>query len=171
MVKPGLADLYRQILLFPDRYRAWIRPAIQLALSWRHDWKPDLIYSSGPPQSGQVVASRLASRLGVPWIAEMRDLWIGNPYVDSHPLVRPFQDRLARSTLARASGFVVVTREAQERLRAMTAKPVLLSYNGYDPADFQGMEDVAPLDPDHLTIIHAGTIYPGRRDPSALFQA
>ena len=34
------------------------------------------------------------------------------------------------------------------------------------------MEDVpAPLDPERLTIIHAGLIYAERRDPKALFEA
>lgn len=101
----------------------------------------------------------------------MRDLWIGDPYFDHHPLVTPFLYRFARRILAQASGFVVVTEGARQRLGTMTTRPVVLSYNGYDPADFAGMENVAALDPAHLTIIHAGTIYAGRRDPSALFQA
>ena len=169
--KPDLKDLYRQILTFPDRYRAWSRAAIALARSWEGSWKPDLIYSSGPPHSGQVVAARLATRWTVPWICEMRDLWIGDPYSDRHPLVTPFLHRFARRILAKASGFVVVTEGSRQRLRTMTSRPVVLSYNGYDPADFAGMDNVAPLDAAHLTIIHAGTIYPGRRDPSALFRA
>ncbi len=70
-----------------------------------------------------------------------------------------------------AKGFVVVTNEARERLTHMTDKPVLLSYNGYDPKDFEGLDEAAPLDPERLTIVHAGTIYPGRRDPTALFKA
>ncbi len=167
----GLTDLYRQIVQFPDRHRVWIGAAIKLALSWRNEWKPDLIYSSGPPHSGQVIASKLSSRLGVPWIAEMRDLWIDDPYLDRHPWLKPFHDWFARTISARASGFVVVTEEARAGLRKVTQKPIVLSYNGYDPSDFEGMDVVAPLDPQRLTIIHAGTIYLGRRDPTPLFLA
>jgi hypothetical protein len=171
IAKLGLTDLYRQAVLFPDKYRPWIKPAIQLASSWQGRWLPDIIYSSGPPHSGQVVASRLALRFGVPWIAELRDLWIGDPYFDRHPLIKPFHDRFAETTLSRAHGFVVVTNEARERLGKITGKPILLSYNGYDPKDYEGLEDVAPIDPARLTIVHAGTIYPGRRDPTPLFKA
>ena len=171
IAKLGLVDFYRQALLFPDRYRSWIKPAIRLGLSWQGHWKPDLIYSSGPPHSGQVVAARLASRFRVPWIAELRDLWIGDPYFDRHRLLKPFHDRFAQTTLSRARAFVVVTNEARERLGRITAKPVLLSYNGYDPKDFEGLESVQPLDRERLTIVHAGTIYPGRRDPTPLFKA
>jgi hypothetical protein len=167
----GLVDLYRQAVLFPDRYRSWIRPATRLGLSWRGHWKPDFIYSSGPPHSGQVVAARLAAGFQVPWIAELRDLWIGDPYFDRHMLIKPFHDRFAQTTLSRASAFVVVTNEACERLERITEKPILLSYNGYDPKDFEGLENVEPIDRQRLTIVHAGTIYPGRRDPTPLFKA
>jgi Glycosyl transferase 4-like domain len=171
MPRLGVADLYRQMVRFPDRYRSWIAPAVRLGLSWQNDWKADVIYSSGPPHSGQVVASRLASHFGIPWIAEQRDLWIGNPYIDQHWMIKPIHDYFARRTLLKAQGFVVVTQQAREKLQRMTDKPVLLSYNGYDPADFEGLEDVGPLDPERLTIVHAGSIYPGRRDPTPLFQA
>ena len=171
IAKLGLTDLYRQAVLFPDKYRSWIKPAIRLGLSWQGLWKPDLIYSSGPPHSGQVVAARLAARFGVPWIAELRDLWIGDPYFDRHKIIKPFHDRFAHSTLSRARAFVVVTNEARERLGRMTDRPIMLSYNGYDPMDFEGMENVEPIDRERLTIVHAGTIYPGRRDPTPLFKA
>jgi len=167
----GLTDLYRQVMQFPDRHRVWIGAAVKLALSWRNEWKPDIVYSSGPPHSGQVIAARLSARLGVPWIAEMRDLWIDDPYLDRHPVLKPFHDWYARMISARASGFVVVTEEARAGLAKFTRKPIVLSYNGYDPSDFAGLETVAPLDPQRLTIIHAGTIYLGRRDPTPLFQA
>lgn len=166
-----LAEIYRQILLFPDRYGTWRGPAVRLGLAWAREWPPDLVFSSGPPQSGHMVAARLAARLKRPWIAELRDLWAGNPYEDRHALIRPFLERLARGTLARASACITVTRDAQARMRRLTRAPVLLAYNGYDPADFAGLEEVLPFDPARLTILHAGVIYPGRRDPAPLFEA
>jgi hypothetical protein len=169
--KMGLHDIYRQFLQFPDRYKTWITPATELALSWQQEWKPDLIYSSGPPHSGQVVAARLASHFHIPWIAEFRDLWVGDPYFDRHPWVEPFQKRLARKTLSKATACVVVTKAAGDHLRAITALPVVVSYNGYDPGDFSGLNEVSALDRERLTILHAGVIYAGRRDPSALFKA
>jgi hypothetical protein len=166
----GLLDIYRQLLQFPDRYKAWIRPAIDLALSWQTQWKPNIIYSSGPPHSGQIVAARLAQYFHVPWIAEFRDLWVGDPYFDRHPLIAPLHQRVARKVLAKADACVVVTKASGQHLRAITRLPVVVSYNGYDPEDFSGLDDVAPLDRERLTIVHAGVIYAGRRDPSALFK-
>src|SRR5205085_3361445 len=71
--RPGVAEFYRQALFLPDRFRSWIRPAVRLGRSWRF-WQPHLIYSSGPPNSGHIVASLLAKRLMIPWVAEFRDL-------------------------------------------------------------------------------------------------
>jgi hypothetical protein len=64
-----------------------------------------------------------------------------------------------------------VTKGAGEHLRAITKLPVIVSYNGFDPEDFAGLDNVEPYDPRHLTIVHAGVIYPGRRDPTPLFKA
>jgi glycosyltransferase involved in cell wall biosynthesis len=163
--------IYRQAFAFPDRYRTWIRPAQRLALSWAQDWQPDIVFCSSPPHSGQVVGARLARAFDVPHVAELRDLWAGNPYDERHPLVEPFYDSLARRTLRGAAAHIVVSALSAAHLHALTGAAPVVSYNGYDPADFAGLDDISPYDPERLTIVHAGVIYPGRRDPSALFAA
>ena len=160
----GLLQFYRQLMQFPDRCCTWIGPAVDLALSWRGEWMPDLIYSSGPPQSGHVAAARLSASLGVPWIAELRDLWVGDPYIDRHPIIHALHERMARKTLAKAAAYVVVTKSAADYMKANARAPVVISYNGFDPQDFAGLETAEP-------IVHAGVIYPGRRDPTPLFKA
>jgi hypothetical protein len=166
-----LKAFYYDMLFFPDRYKSWIRPAVRSGLALRSTWAPHLIYSSGPPHSGHIVAARLASRLGVPWIAELRDLWADNPYDDHLAIARRMQDSLARKTLAQAAACAVVTAMAKTQMDAIVRGPVIVAYNGYDPEDFAGLENVEPFDLQRLTILHAGTIYAGRRDPTPLFQA
>ncbi|MBX9860712.1 MAG: hypothetical protein K2Y20_14165 [Sphingomonas sp.] len=167
----GLRNLYRQIVHFPDRYRDWIGPAVAAGVAMAKDWRPDFIYSTAPPHSGHIVAQRIAARLGRPWLAELRDLWADNPYNDVHPWFEPVQRLLAWGTLAHAAGHIALTRGAGERISKALKRPVTLSYNGFGADDFVGLDSPAPLDPDRLTIIHAGIIYAGRRDPTALFAA
>ena len=162
---------YRQVVMFPDRYRSWINPAVKAGLALAESWKPDLIYSSCPPHSGHIVAQRLAKQLGVPWIAELRDLWANNPYNDTHPIIQPIQKLVANSVLRQATACVALTNSAAREVEETIHRPTIVSYNGYGADDFAGLEDVAPEDPEHLTIIHAGIIYAGRRDPTTLFQA
>jgi hypothetical protein len=167
----SLRIAYRQFAAFPDRYASWINPATRLALSWLPGWRPNIIYSCGPPHSGHIAASRMAAQLEVPWIAELTDLWVGEPYEPRHPLVRPFYNMVGQRVLSRADACVAVTRSATESLRALTRRPVTLSYNGYSPEDFDGLDTVGPYDAERLTILHAGSIYVGRRDPAPLFNA
>ena len=172
--KPYLASLqtlYRQVAHFPDRYRAWIKPAVDEAVAMAGDWQPDLIYSTAPPHSGHVVACRIARRLRRPWVAELRDLWAGNPYNDGHPLFDPIQRRHAWSTLARASGHVALTRGSARRVSRALGRPVTLSYNGFGADDFTALDNVTAHDPHRLTIVHAGIIYAGQREPTMLLAA
>ncbi|MCP1336258.1 glycosyltransferase family protein [Futiania mangrovi] len=165
--------LYRQAIALPDRYRSWVRVAEKRGRALARTWHPDVILSSGPPQSAHIAAARLSKALARPWVAELRDLWANNPYVDVHPLLRGVFEAKARATLSHASAMVALTKTAQAELQATYDVPVLLAMNGYDPADFEGLQTITrPVgDAGRLTIIHAGVIYPGRRDPRALFEA
>lgn len=167
----SIQTLYRQMVHFPDRYRNWIKPAVTQAIAMAQDWPCELIYSTGPPHSGHVIASRLARQLALPWLAEQRDLWADNPYNEGHPLLDPIQRRYIWGTLARAAGHVTLTRGASELASHALNRPVTLSYNGFGADDFSGLENVPVLDADRLTIIHAGIIYPGQREPTMLLAA
>ncbi len=167
----SMQSLYRQLVQFPDRYRNWIRPAVATGVAIAQEWQPDLVYSTAPPHSGHIVAQQIGARLGRPWLAELRDLWADNPYNDVHPWFEPVQRLLAWGALAHAAGHIALTRGAGERISQALKRPVTLSYNGFSAEDFVGLDSPAPLDPDRLTIIHAGIIYAGRRDPTALFAA
>lgn len=167
----SLRQIYQQLFMFPDRYRSWVNPAVKAGLELATTWKPDLIYSSCPPHSGHIVAQKLAAHLDIPWVAELRDLWANNPYNDVHPMIDPFQRMVANGVLRRATACVTLTQTAGEEVRTTLKRPTIVSYNGFGATEFEGLQSIAPADPNRLTIIHAGIIYPGRRDPTTLFQA
>lgn len=166
-----LADLYWDLMFIPDKHLFWVETALRAGLEWTQGWQPDLIYSSGPPHSGHLVAARLAGVLKAPWVAELRDEWAGNPYGLESWLRARLERRLERQTLSQAQALVALTATTRKTLETAYGKPTVLSMNGYDPADFEGLENVPALDPHRLTIMHAGSIYIGKRDPSALFAA
>lgn len=166
-----LADLYWDLMFIPDKHLFWVETASRAGLDWTKDWQPDLIYSSGPPHSGHLVAARLSKALKAPWVAELRDEWAGNPYGLESWLRAFLERRLERNVLGQAQGLVALTVTTRQTLENAYGKPTTLSMNGFDPADFVGLEDVPPLDPHKLTIMHAGSIYVGKRDPSSLFAA
>jgi len=168
---PYLRRLYQYGVQFPDRYRSWTGPGAEAGVALARGWRPDLLYSSGPPHSAHILAARIARRTGLPWVAELRDVWANNPYVPNPAPVELAQRLLSRGVLRQASACVTLTASASAEVQALTGRPTLVSFNGFEREDFAGLEQVPPLDPARLTIVHAGVIYAGRRDPVALFQA
>ncbi|HUN50332.1 MAG TPA: glycosyltransferase, partial [Candidatus Sulfotelmatobacter sp.] len=170
----GLGDFYVNLLNLPDKTIGWFPWAYGAGLRLCRDWRPDLIFASGPPMTALLVARRLSDRLGLPWVAELRDRWADDPYADTaYPPWRLRLDHwLERRVLATATALVTVTEPWAEFYRAKYGKPVATIYNGYDPRDFDfdPALPTAPLSP-HLVIGYTGGIYPGRRDPAPLFQA
>ena len=49
--------------------------------------------------------------------------------------------------------------------------PALVVLNGFDPEDYVGRESNGAVGSPFLEIVYTGGIYPGRRDPTPLFQA
>lgn len=133
------------------------------------DFKPDIIIASYSPPGVFRVARKLSERLGVPWIADFRDLWL-------HDLDNGFSSRLKlafqRRHLRSAAGITVVTDGTIKSMREQLApieKPIRAIYNGADP-----VESVSPDDKDRealdaferiktdysIVLTYPGTLYP-----------
>lgn len=170
---PGpLRRILWDLQAMPDRYNPhWVDRAAARGIEIVREKSPALIYSSGPPNSAHMVAARIKAATGLPWISEQRDLWIDNPYTSHHWLTEISNNRLARRILPDADAFVGVTKGAVAELKRHFDAPVLLAYNGLDPDDFAATDTPEPYDAARLTMIHAGVIYAGRRDPAPLFAA
>lgn len=152
----------------PDKQRGWLVPAVDLGRALMRSWQPDVIVASAPPYSGLIAAARLSAEAGVPWVAELRDPWSANVYND-RPAWRDVLDRvMERRTLRSAAALVAVSPVVARDLRAHR-QPVATVLNGFAPEDLQPATPTARRD--ELTIVYTGTIYPGHRDPSALFAA
>lgn len=167
----GLRRLVWQLSYLPDPHVTWVGPAVAAGVQMSRDWKPDVLFSTGPPHSSHIAAAQLSHRLGVPFVAELRDLWADNIYDNASGIANLADRWLERRALGRAAALVAVTEGSAAILSKRYGKPVVCAANGYDPADFDGLNDVAPLDPDRLTIIHAGSTYKGGRSPAPLFAA
>lgn len=165
-----LGGLYRSVVNLPDGQVGWYPFAVRAGTRLLRGWRPDLIFASAMPFTSLLVARRLSRRFGVPWVAEMRDLW---DYGDPAPGTawrRPLEARLERRTLGSARALVTVSEPLAETLRGRYGKPVQVVLNGYDEEDRPAQ--VAPRDPRApLEIVYTGMVYEGKRDPSPLFAA
>jgi glycosyltransferase involved in cell wall biosynthesis len=166
-------DLVDAALSIPDQESGWVAPATLRGLRHILSSRPDVIYSSAPPWSGQAVALILARLSGLPWVADFRDPWSRAPWRDWR---RPFRQRAAafleRRVVARADALLFVTNanlaEFADFYGAEAARRFHMVPNGCDPAEFEGVEAVASRDP--FVLLHAGSIY-GGRDPRPILHA
>lgn len=167
-----LSDLYMHATNFPDKRIGWLPGAYRGCLRLCRDWRPDLIFASGPPFTAHVVAWLVSRQIGNPWIAELRDRWADDPY-DELPAWRIRADQwLERRILKTARGLVTVSEPWAEFYRQKYGKPVAMILNGYNPEDFDFplSEDLTtPSLP--LVIGYTGGIYTGKRDPTPLYRA
>ncbi len=61
-----------------DGLIGWYPYASREAVRLCYDGRPDLIYASAHPITSLRVAAAASRRTGVPWVAELRDLWADN---------------------------------------------------------------------------------------------
>jgi glycosyltransferase involved in cell wall biosynthesis len=161
---------YFGLIHIPDMRADWARTAIPAGRRLISEWKPEIIFASAPPNTGLMVASRLARTHKLPWVADFRDLWVDNPYY-SEPGWRKRIDAILEPRILRsAAGLVTVSPIWAEQLGRRHEKDVTVVYNGYAEEDFPPLvlrADAGEI----LTIRYMGSIYRGFRDPSALFSA
>jgi glycosyltransferase involved in cell wall biosynthesis len=166
----ALTRHYHALLLMPDYRAGWIRPATLAGYALVRDWRPDIVFASAPPNSALIVAARIARVCGAPWIAELRDLWVDNPYYEE-PAWRWWIDLLfERIVLKSAAGLVTVSPDWARTLRRRHRQPVACVLNGYVAADLP-QAAAGPPPGDVVEIAYTGAIYRGFRDPSPLFEA
>ena len=158
----------KSILAYPDEQRGWMKPATEAATELVRDRGPDAVLSSSPGVSSHVVAARVVKESGLPWVADLRDLWSENPY-SNHLRIRKAMDRrLEARTLQHAAWLTTISPELAESLRRTHLQPVSVITNGFDPDQLRP-DDVGARHP--FTIAHTGGLYQGKRDPGPLLVA
>jgi len=161
------------LLRIPDQHVGWIAPAAAKGIAAGLRQRPDVLYSTAPPWTGQLVARAIASALGCPWVADFRDPWARAPWRENWvPAARRAAAIFERSVVRRAAAIVFTTRTNMDEYAghygAETAAKFHLVRNGCDRDEFDGL---VPLAGDgRFTMLHAGSLYGGRK-PTALFAA
>ncbi|MBD3376253.1 glycosyltransferase [candidate division KSB1 bacterium] len=125
-------------IILPDTKILWWFHAIAGAKHLYHKAPYDAIVTSSPPHSVHLIGRHLATRLGIPWIADFRDQWAGG--VVSHEptfLHRKLYLYWQRQTCRHSDARIAVTPEIGRNLEQETGvAPVTIIRNGYDPNDF-----------------------------------
>lgn len=164
--------VYRNATNIPDMFRGWIGPAFDLASREVERRKPDLIYTSILPASAAIVASRLSKKYNIPWVCEFRDLWVGNHYYSFSSWRKVLDGYIQKRAIASSSALVTVSEPLASDLKtAFPNKRCVVILNGADTDYLDQIPLETASQTDKLLIVYTGTLYKGKRDPRALFQA
>jgi glycosyltransferase involved in cell wall biosynthesis len=118
--------------------------------------RPHVVLATTPPPSALFAATAVIGE--TPLIADLRDLWAGNPYYDRGSRVLA---RLQRRALARTAAVVTVTdgcRDTLLELHPELAERVHVLPNGFDPELVERRSAPAPHEAP-ATLIFAGALY------------
>jgi glycosyltransferase involved in cell wall biosynthesis len=165
------------VLALPDRWATWWIGGVAAGLRAVRRHRPHVLWSTYPIATAHLIGLTLQRLTGLPWVADFRDPLTENGY-PADRLTRRAYAAIERGTLARASAVVFTTESCRAlyvgRYPRFPADRALVIPNGYDEADFADLRpaaDTRPAPGRPLRIVHAGTLYPEERDPTALFAA
>jgi hypothetical protein len=159
----------RDTLLFPDTLAPWIPSALRTGSRLLKEEQFDAIFSTAHPVSVHVVGGMLAKRSGLPWIADYRDPWAGNAYVERGAIRTRLEHWLERTLLRRAATITTISKPIAEQIGAFHKRDdVRVIPNAYDPAEWETIPDLAPA---RFNLCYTGSMYDGRRSPDLLFGA
>lgn len=157
------------LIAYPDAQRNWFRPALEAAREVMKEEEHDLILSSSPPQTAHLVARRIKKEHGIPWVADLRDLWTQNHYYLYGQLRKRIERRLELKILRTADALVTVSPYLAQKLGDLHRRTIVHSIpNGFNPDELSSES----VNVDKIfSLVFTGTMYDGVRGPQMLFEA
>lgn len=156
--------------LYPDAQKYWYEPALAAVEDLLENENIDAVISSFPPVTPHLIAKSIHENYGIPWIADLRDLWTQyGYYVYKLFLPRLYMERrLEKNTLSQADYLTIVSEPLAEKLRKIHKNSsIRIIPNGFDPEIVNQGHSLTKK----FSITHAGGLWNGRRDPRILFEA
>jgi glycosyltransferase involved in cell wall biosynthesis len=177
----GAAGLRRELvraralgrrLLVPDENVTWNLTANRAAIRLIKREGIDVVVTTSPPVSVQLIGAIAECATGVRWVADLRDSLVAHPHRRAERrLVRAKEwtaEHVARLVARRADGIVAVSDAIAEEMRALgPGAPVTTIPNGSDFDDFDGIDYRRG---ERFRITHTGSFF-GKRDPRPFLTA
>ncbi|MGH7767346.1 MAG: glycosyltransferase [Candidatus Binatia bacterium] len=166
---------------FPDPQCFWLRPAVRWLSRIPTNEYPDVVFATGGPWTSLLVGQALARRFRVPFVADFRDPWTCNPYLEVRsPFLFHKAAQLERSVYQAAARVIANTAELCSKLRSDHSdlgKKFITITNGFDTDTCNlAADECNPRQGVHaasnlvIELCHFGSVY-GNRNPASLLQA
>ena len=174
-LRRGLANLASDWVYVPDNKVFGVGPAIKLGRKLIEQFQPDVMWSSSPALSAQMVARELKKEFRLPWLAEFRDLLYPDPGVLTRDLSwwkKNRSNKIEKSIVQSADRFALVSDGLRDLMIERHPIPGLeqrchVIPPGFEPVARQWIPnpDSTPSPdgkPRPLIILHTGILYAHR---------
>ena len=158
-----------------DAFLAWMPIAVKKAREIIAFNDIDVIFTTSPPHSQQLIGLRLKKKTGLPWVADFRDPWTSDlRFMKYKKGWRGLIDKWAEKRILKHADIVVATTPmATEMFRGKAPKSCIQSkfkciINGYDPDDYKQTGEVST---ELIKFAYVGSTGPDISNPSFFFHA
>lgn len=150
--------------LLMERERLWTTSAYAQARRIARQYPIEAVVTTSPVCVTHLVGRRIKRRLGLPWIADLRDPIVDNFVRETRSaFVQRSRRRIEQQVLCEADQVVVTCPELSDRLTERYAsaitRPILTIPNGYDPADCPAAPARNSSGMDRFTLTYVGSFY------------
>jgi glycosyltransferase involved in cell wall biosynthesis len=173
IAKKIVLDLYN-IKYVPDDKCGWINYAVSEGKRIIQNNKIDVIYTTSSPYSAHLIGYELANETNIKWIADFRDPWAANQFVDFNYFVKRKHEKLEAKVVRKASRVLSVSKpiinDFIARYKNEEKTKFVVIPNGYDEEDFIKLDLKKSDANERFTIVYNGMIY-GKRSPEKILMA
>ncbi len=123
-------------LIVPDARFMWNKYAYQAAVKELKSDKYDLVITTSPPHSSQLIGLKLKRKLNIKWVTDFRDPWADIYYLKlakQNKLVNLINHYLEKKVISKADLNLIVSQHINDDLPHGNK---LTFTNSFDPADF-----------------------------------
>lgn len=163
-LKDRIAKRIRLNFFIPDAKIGWIPFAVSDGLKILKKLQIDLIFSSSPPQTINLIAKKLSKQTGIPWVADYRDPWTDAFWQEGGSgrnfISQNIDKRFEKSALSSAKAISTVSKSLIHLFKNKVANDYFLIPNGFDADDFGAVKKV---DSDKFRISYIGYLGKNQR--------
>lgn len=168
--EPGI----RTLLQFPMHDAWWCGEVVHYLQNHVDLSQFDAVYTTSGPHTAHFVGFYLQKKYNLPWIADYRDQWTGNPFVhwdhrsDSYKVYHTLEQMLLQHADLNITVMDSLITEYREDFQ-LPAHKITAITNGYDEEDFQTLEFSQTKTP-RFTITYSGLLYSDGRSISPILE-
>ena len=159
-----LSRFIRGNFFIPDARKGWIKFAFTEACKLIEKEKIDIVITTSPPHSAQLVGLKLKKKYKINWIADLRDPWTDIYYYKEFkhlPFAEKLDKKYERLVLENADKIITVSNDLKrmflQKSDSIDEKKFTIIPNGFDEDDFKNLKKPDKTQNDFI-ISYTGTL-------------